>query len=49
MWRITPDVREVTVQLGDGKRGEAPLAKHQRFITAIFEAINVLTLAPQSG
>ncbi|EUA18486.1 hypothetical protein I552_9713 [Mycobacterium xenopi 3993] len=23
MWRITPDVREVTVQLGDGKRGEA--------------------------
>lgn len=49
MWRITPDERELLVQLGDGKRDEAPLAKHQRFITAAFEAINVLTLAPQSG
>lgn len=48
-WRITPTVRELIVQLGDGKRDEAPLAKHQRFVTAIFEEINVLTLAPQSG
>lgn len=49
MWRITPDEREVLVQIGDGKRDEAPLAKHQRFLTAAFETINVLTLAPQSG
>ena len=46
-WRITPDARELTVQIGDGKRDEAPLAKHQRFISAVFEAINVVTLAPQ--
>lgn len=49
MWRITPEEREVLVQIGDGKRDEAPLAKHQRLLTAAFEAINVWTLAPQSG
>jgi len=49
MWRITPDTRELVVQVGDGKRDEPPLAKHQRFITSVFEAINVLTLAPQNG
>lgn len=49
MWRITPDEREVLAQIGDGKRDEAPLAKHQRFLTAAFEIINVLTLAPQSS
>lgn len=49
MWRITPTERELIVQLGDGKRDEAPLAKHQRFLTAVFESINTLTLAPQSG
>jgi hypothetical protein len=48
MWRITPEERTVTVQMGDLRRTEAPLAKHQRFITAAFEAINVVTLAPQS-
>jgi hypothetical protein len=48
MWRITPDERTVLVQMGDGRRDEAPLAKHQRFITGVFEAISVLTLAPQS-
>ncbi|UCR74393.1 minor tail protein [Mycobacterium phage Ritam007] len=48
MWRITPDERTVTVTMGDNRRNEAPLAKHQRFLTAIFEAINVITLAPQS-
>jgi hypothetical protein len=47
-WRITPTTRELIAQLGDGKRDEAPLAKHQRFVTAIFESINTLTLAPQS-
>jgi hypothetical protein len=49
MWRIGPDVRELIVQVGDGKRDEAPLAKHQRWLTAAFEAINVATLAPQGG
>lgn len=49
LWRITPTEREVVVQLGDGRRDEAPLAKHQRFITGLFEAYSVLTLAPQSG
>ena len=48
MWRITLDTREVMVQIGDGKAEESPLAKHQRFITGVFESINVLTLAPQS-
>lgn len=48
VWRITPDERTVTVQMGNGQRDEAPLAKHQRFITAAFEAISVVTLSPQS-
>lgn len=48
MWRITPSERTVTVHMGDPRRHEAPLAKHQRWITAAFEAINVVTLAPQS-
>ena len=49
LFRITPDARDVLVQIGDGKRDEAPLAKHQRFITGLFESLNVITLAPQSG
>lgn len=48
MWRITPEERTVTVVMGDLRRIEAPLAKHQRWITAAFEAISVITLAPQS-
>lgn len=47
-WRITPTERELIVQIGDGRRDEAPLAKHQRFLTAAFEIVNVLTLSPQS-
>jgi hypothetical protein len=47
MWRITPDERTEMVQLGDGRRDEAPLGKFQRFITGAFEAISVLTLSPQ--
>lgn len=49
LFRVTPDARDIMVQIGDGKAEEAPLAKHQRFITGIFESINVITLAPQSG
>ena len=49
LFRITADARDILVQIGDGKREEAPLAKHQRLITGIFESINVISLAPQSG
>lgn len=49
MWRITPEERKVWVQMGDGRRDEAPLGKIQRLITGVFEAINAITLAPQSG
>ena len=49
MWRIDQKTRDVMVQIGDGKAIESPLGKHQRFISGILEAINVLTLAPQSG
>lgn len=48
MWRITRKERELTVQIGDGKADEPPLAKHQRFIQGLMEGFNVLTLAPNS-
>jgi hypothetical protein len=48
LFRYTPDARDVIVQVGDGKAEEGPLAKHQRYITGVFESINVLTLSPQS-
>jgi hypothetical protein len=48
-WRIDPKARDVITQIGDGKAIESPLAKQQRLITGALEAINVLTLAPQSG
>ncbi|AXH70301.1 minor tail protein [Mycobacterium phage Gorge] len=47
MWRVTQDERKVLLQMGDGRKSEAPLAKHQRFITGIFETLSVLTLSPQ--
>lgn len=48
MWRITPKERELTVQIGDGKAEEPPLAKHQRLIQGLMETANVITLAPNS-
>jgi hypothetical protein len=48
MWRITPTERTLTAQIGDGRKDEAPLARHQRFLTAAFETVAVLTLSPQS-
>jgi hypothetical protein len=39
---------KVTAQIGDGKAEEAPLAKTQRFVTGLQEAVNILTLAPNS-
>jgi hypothetical protein len=47
-WEVDQSKRDVMVQLGDGRKDEAPLAKNQRWITAAFEAISVYTLAPQS-
>ena len=47
-FQIDRTKRDILLQIGDGKAEESPLAKHQRFITATLEAINVLTLAPQS-
>lgn len=49
MWRITPTERTLTAQIGDGRKDEAPLAKHQRWITGTLEAVAVLTLSPQSS
>ena len=46
---ITDNRRErckVVVQIGDGKAEEAPIARFQRLITGVQEAVNVLTLAP---
>lgn len=39
---------DVMVQIGDGKAEEAPIVKTQRLIAGIEEAVNVLTLAPNS-
>jgi len=48
MFRVTPTERDIMLQLGDGRVQEAPLPKHQRNISGILEAINVLTLSPNS-
>lgn len=48
-YHISQDLRDVILQIGDGKAKESPLAKHQRFLTGVLEAINVVTLAPQSA
>lgn len=48
-WDIDENKRDVLVQLGDGRKDEAPLAKIQRLVTSAFEAISVWSLAPQSG
>jgi hypothetical protein len=48
-WKIDQKTRDLMLQIGDGKAIESPLAKHQRNLTGLLEAINVVTLAPQSG
>jgi hypothetical protein len=48
-WDIDETKRDVLVQLGDGRKDEAPLAKIQRLVTSAFEAISVWSLAPQNG
>jgi hypothetical protein len=49
MWRVDKNTRDIMVQVGDGKAKESPLAKDQRLLTGLAEAINTLTLAPQSS
>lgn len=49
IWGIKATERYLIAEIGDGKRNEAPLAKHQRWLTSVFEIINTVTLAPQSG
>lgn len=48
-FRLDTEHRDILLQVGDGKAEESPLAKHQRFITGVFESINVVLLTPQSG
>lgn len=48
-FRVTEDVRDLMIQIGDGRAKESPLAKHQRFLTGVLETINVVTLAPSSA
>jgi len=48
MFHISETARDLMIMIGDGRALESPLAKHERYITGVFEAINVLTLAPQS-
>ncbi len=48
IFKVDENSRDVLIQIGDGKAEESPLAKHQRFITGLFEINSVLTLAPQS-
>ena len=48
-YHISENTRDIILQIGDGKAKESPLAKHQRFISGALEAINVVTLSPQSA
>lgn len=48
MWRISATERDIMLQIGDGRAEEPPLAKHQRNLTALFEGINSITMAPRS-
>lgn len=45
-WKISPTERDLFIQIGDGKGEEAPLARHQRLITGLQEALNVAMITP---
>lgn len=47
-FRLDAEHRDILLQVGDGKAEESPLAKHQRFLTGVFESINTVLLTPQS-
>ncbi|TDK88807.1 hypothetical protein EUA02_25725 [Mycobacterium paragordonae] len=46
VWKISPTERDLFFQIGDGKSEEAPLARQQRLITGLQEALNVVTITP---
>ncbi len=46
LWKISPTERDLFFQIGDGKGEEAPLARQQRLITGLQEALNVVTITP---
>lgn len=46
LWKISPTERDLFFQIGDGKSEEAPLARQQRLITGLQEALNVVTITP---
>jgi hypothetical protein len=48
-WKLDAHTRDVFLEIGDGKAKESGLAKQQRLITGIFEALNVITLSPQGS
>jgi len=48
-WKVDAKTRDVFVEIGDGKSKESGLARDQRMITGLMEAINVITLAPQGS
>jgi hypothetical protein len=48
LWRINATQRDVLIQVGDGQSDAPPIAKHQKLITGLQEAFNVLTLAPNA-
>lgn len=48
-FHVTEDARDLMIQIGDGRAKEAPLAKYQRTLTGLFEAVNVAVLTPQSS
>jgi len=48
-FRATRTERELTVQMGDGKPLEHSIVRLQRLYSEAMAAINVVTLAPQSG
>lgn len=47
--KVNRNTRELTVQMGDGKPLEHPIAQIRRNISETMAAINVATLAPNSG
>lgn len=47
--KVNRTTRELTVQMGDGKPLEHPSAQLRRNISEAMAAINIVTLAPQSG
>jgi hypothetical protein len=48
-WKLDAKTRDIFCSIGDGKAKESGLAKQQRLVTGILEAINVISLSPQGS